>query len=151
MPFVEAIIIYLSAGAPFGVLVLFSQKSAPAPIAAFNALLATLAWPMFGTYRLYRGLSRKRGGQTLSDREGSQLEVLRRLSREIPSDVAELFDIAGHSNPWVATICYARARKKVIESHIDRVSKAPMESRKPSSSFSNESVISPQISTTVGT
>ncbi len=151
MSLLEAIIIYLSAGAPFGVLVLFSQKSVPAPMAASNALLATLAWPIFGTYRLYRGLYRRRNAQIRADSDVTTLQVLQGLSREIPTDAAELFEIAGHSNPWVATNCYARARKKVIESHIDRISKVSMKSRQPSISLSNEPVISPKLTTTVGT
>ena len=151
MPLLEALIIYLSAGAPFGVLVLFSQRSAPTPFAAFNALLATLAWPMFGTYRLYRGIFRKRDRQVLPDSGGTPLEVLQRLSREVPHDAAELFDIAGHSNPWVATNCYARARKKVIASHIERISKTSAESHKPSISLPDATAASPRVANTVRT
>lgn len=150
MSLLEAVIIYLAAGAPFGVLVLFSQRSAATPIAAFNAVLATLAWPMFGTYRLYRGIIRKRDRQVRSDLEGGPLEVLQRLSQQVPHDAAELFDIAGHSNPWVATNCYARARKKVIVSHIERISKTPMESRKPSISLP-DGAVSPRVPKTVRT
>lgn len=151
MPLLEALIIYLSAGAPFGVLVLFSQRSASTPIAAFNALLATLAWPMFGTYRLFRGIFRKRDRQVRSDADADSLDVLKRLSLQVPSDVAELFQIAGHSNPWVATNCYARARRKVLESHIDRISTTSVESKKLANSRPDEAAASYRIVTTIGT
>ena len=41
---------------------------------------------------------------------------------EAPTEPAELFAIAGHPNPWLATNCNARARRKVIGSHLDRLS-----------------------------
>ncbi len=151
MPLLEVIIIYLSAGAPFGVLVLFSQKSSPAPIAAIYALLATLTWPIFGTYRLYRGLFRKRSRQIRFDSDADPLEVLERLSQEVPTGAAELFEIAGHSNPWVATNCYARARKKVIASHIDRISKTSDENAGSSIPVASDAIVSPRIPATVRT
>jgi hypothetical protein len=146
MSLLDAIIIYLSAGAPFGVLVLFSQKSATARITVMNAFLAIFVWPISGTYRLYRGLF----GHLRSNSDGGPLEVLQQLSQEIPTNVAELFDIAGHSNPWVATNCYARARKRVIQSHIDRLSKFPVDSQVPSL-LSDEATAPRQIVITVRT
>ena len=147
----ETVIIYLSAGAPFGVLVLFSQRSTPVPVATFKALLATVAWPVFGTYRLYRGLARQRHRPTRPDSDVDPLEVLERISKERPTEAAELFSIAGHSNPWIATNCYARSRKKVIESHIDRLSRTSVETGDLPSSSATEPIVSSRRTTLVNT
>ncbi len=118
----EAIIIYLSAGAPFGVLGFFSQKSVAASTSIFYALAATLAWPFFGSYRLYKSISRSTDRNTGSLAGESPLETLKALIIEDPTEASELFEIAGHSNPWLATNCYVRTRRRVIESHIGRLS-----------------------------
>ena len=119
MSLVEAIIIYLSAGAPFGVLVFFSKRTSIRAAVSYS-LVATIAWPIVGTQRLYRSLARRKDRpQTVG--EISEIKVLQRLADEVPAETAELFEIAGHPNPWLATNCYARARKKVIGSHIDRL------------------------------
>ena len=150
MSLLEAIIIYLSAGAPFGVLVFFSRRSAPAPLAILNAFLATAGWPIVGTHRLYRGLVRSRDRQQRVDPAEAPIDVLRRLSQQVPSEQAELFEIAGHPNPWLATNCYARSRKRVIDSHIERSSEISPGDRTPNEPALNEAVISPKYST-VGT
>jgi hypothetical protein len=118
----EAIIIYLSAGAPFGVLVFFSQRST-ARIRIVYALLATFAWPIVGGNRLYRSFWR-RADRNDTFHEAEPLEVLQSLIDEVPVEPAELFEIAGHPNPWLATSCYTRSRKRVIRSHIDRLEMA---------------------------
>jgi hypothetical protein len=151
MPLLEVLIIYLSAGAPFGVLVLFSRKSSPQPLAVLYALLATLTWPIFGTYRLCRGISRKRERHVRFDPSSQPLEALEIISRELPTTTAELFEIAGHSNPWVATNCYARARKKVIASHIERLSKTPEPYTAPPMTVPGETMATSQIVVTART
>lgn len=142
MSLVEALIIYLSAGAPFGVLVFFSQKNSRAASVVYS-LLATIAWPIFGGYRVYRSLYRRRiSNSNVVSAFESQADVIRlleRLSVEVPTKDAELFAIAGHPNPWLATNCYVRSRKKVIDSHRERHSREVFESSSPSVSGSSTS------------
>jgi len=130
---VEAIIIYLSIGAPFGVLVLFSQRTSKTASVVY-ASLATAGWPILGTYRLYRSLTRagsssRAGAGSVVESQDDLIDLLERLSKQVPTEQAELFAIAGHPNPWMATNCYARARKKVIDSHLDRLATDDFESR----------------------
>jgi len=115
----EALMIYLSAGAPFGVLVFFSQRP-PTLSAAAHSVLATVGWPVIAGQRIYRSVVRRNDRQQVRG-DVSELEVLHGLAKEVPVETAELFEIAGHSNPWLATNCYARSRKNVVRSHIDRL------------------------------
>ncbi|HQU92582.1 MAG TPA: hypothetical protein PLK77_09810 [Pyrinomonadaceae bacterium] len=119
MSFFEALIIYLSAGAPFGVLVFFSQRTSTRTAVGYS-ILATAAWPIVAARRLARSLSRREDRKRTSS-DASPIEVLEDLAHEVPSETLELFEIAGHPNPWLATNCYSRSRKKVILSHIDRL------------------------------
>ena len=117
MSLFEALIIYLSAGAPFGVLVFFSQRTPPRT-AVLYSLIATVAWPIVAAQRVFRSFSIR---EDRTPTETSLLEVLHGLADEVPGETAELFEIAGHPNPWLATNCYVRSRKKVVRSHIDRL------------------------------
>ncbi len=120
MSFSEALIIYLSAGAPFGALVFFSRRSARA-LAVFYAIVATFAWPIFGSYRIYRSIVRRKDQSPHVAGEVASADLLEGLLKEVPVESAEIFEVAGHPNPWLATNCYARSRKKVIQAHIDRI------------------------------
>lgn len=116
----EAIIIYLSAGAPFGALEFFSRKaSGRSPF--LHSIFATVGWPIIGAKRLFLRAQRYTSHAPLAVRDDQPLEVLKSLLDEAPVEPAELFEIAGHSNPWIATVCYTRSRNKVICSHIDRL------------------------------
>jgi hypothetical protein len=121
--FFEALIIYLSAGAPFGVLVFFSQRTSTRTAVGYS-ILATAAWPIVAARRVARSLSR-REDRKRTPSDASPLEVLQNLAHEVPSETLELFVIAGHPNPWLATNCYARSRRRVILSHLDRLETEP--------------------------
>ncbi|MDI1241613.1 MAG: hypothetical protein PSX80_06795 [bacterium] len=151
MTFLEAIIIYLSVGAPFGVLVFFSRRPVSSATAFLYALTATAAWPVFGTYRLYRGRFRQSPGRSEYDLDRTPLEVLTRVSREVPVEAAEIFEVAGHSNPWIATNCYARARKRVIDSHIVRLSRLSTSEPRSRVSANEDALLPERLTANVGT
>ena len=56
--FVEALTIYLSAGAPFAVLFLFSAGSKLSPATFVQICIVLLFWPLFGVSRIRRHLKR---------------------------------------------------------------------------------------------
>ena len=84
-------------------------------------MAATLGWPIFGSYRIYRAITRRKNKVPHVDGEVAPADLLQSLLKEVPVESAELFEIAGHPNPWLATNCYTRSRKKVIQSHLDRI------------------------------
>ena len=149
MSFIEVIIIYLSAGAPFGVLMVFSRRSNSVWTVVFYGLLATLGWPVLGGFRFYRALTRATDRRTIGHSDDEMLEVLTGLSEEVPTEAAEFFEIAGHPNSLLATNCYARARKRVIDSHIERLSKFRVNEPVSSASTTETAVRSPQYASAV--
>jgi hypothetical protein len=97
----EALVIYLSVGAPFGVLRFFSGLNEQVWKSWLFAAIAVLLWPWSAIKQVVillapasRSWSHAGGEPSLPD----------------PS----LFVISGHPHPELAAICYQRARRKVI-------------------------------------
>lgn len=137
----EAAIIYLSAGAPFGVLVYFSSRNSSAARTLYLTVLAILFWPVFAAVRLNRSFHPAFDRSQLSD-SGVDLEALRRLVPDLTSgrDLAdtleryirvsedpmqthrsvqgvELLRIAGHSDPELGARCLMRERSRRLADH----------------------------------
>lgn len=102
---VEAVIVYLSIGAPFGVLQFFSHQGQRPIAVAAKSLAAMLLWPYFA---VSWNLARKKWHK-----------IVRTSGKP---DMTLLFEIAGHSNPELATLCYERRRRRISE--LDRSSPA---------------------------
>jgi hypothetical protein len=127
----DIIVVYLSCGAPFGVLVFLSKHARPSVRTMGESLLAAVFWPIVAlswTHRrlLFRQQTHQR---TVPARIESKLlihhptwaeyETLTRAMLDVSSDRAlptgELFEIAGHSNPQVAAICSERKRNALLD------------------------------------
>lgn len=93
----DAIVIYLSVGAPFGVLRFFSDHDKRRSTSLLFAALSIVGWP-------YAAL------KLVAPFVAGQVDP----TPEISSSPAELFVISGHPHPELASICYRRARRKVI-------------------------------------
>jgi hypothetical protein len=144
----EAIIIYLSAGAPFGALAFFSRKASGLP-PLIHSIIATVGWPIIGAQRIYRKVRRRGDQKLIAAASDEPLEVLRSLTAEVPIEPADIFNIAGHPNPWLATVCYSRSRKKLIRSHIERLT--PRESHLAGHEDELPVASVPPVAATVGT
>ena len=125
----EFFVVYLSSGAPFGVLVFFSRWSPSIVRRIGESVLAALFWPVVALSWTHRRLLlRHRGRQPRPSAVPSptlpQEPVLveywtltkalveSRTSTAKPS--AELFEVAGHSNPYVAAVCAQRRRDGLL-------------------------------------
>lgn len=125
----DLIVVYLSCGAPFGVLVFLSKHSRPSLRTVGESVLAAVLWPLLAASWTHRRLlmrhrpafrtSRSQGMQgivphsILSEYE-TLTKALTDLRRGSGSPSAELFEIAGHSNPKLAAICSERSRNALL-------------------------------------
>ena len=103
MTLVDAIVVYLSIGAPFGVLQTFARERRGILETAAISLLAMLAWP-------YLAISWSLGffsGPSIGKQVPEQ--------NQVGYDLADLFRISGHSNPNLAKVCYERGRRRISE------------------------------------
>ena len=132
MSLVEFLVVYLSSGAPFGVLIFFSTGSRLLPVRLLGSVLAAFLWPFVALSWTHRRLLdiKNRADGDLAQNESPPLEFERdpliweyfTLTRALgdsrrPSNdrSAELFGIAGHSNPRLAAICAERRRNALLE------------------------------------
>ena len=142
MTIIDAVVIYLSAGAPFGVLVFLGRPADGYYRSVAYAAIAVLLWPFIAVARIAEAFSKSYRQSTfaekpLSDSAGErggihngpnltngQKEVLDRyltlksLADKVPEEPAEFFDIAGHPNPMLATVCNARRRNMIVLKHL---------------------------------
>jgi len=139
----EFLIIYLSAGAPFGVLLLSGRRSKLSSESLIHTILATLFWPYVAISRVFRHYEKSLRKTTLLRRNDpsrviktgnirpremgflvtpTELDVIEGYteltaalkessSQENKLESAELFKIAGHSNPRLGALCLARSRR----------------------------------------
>lgn len=143
MTLLEALIIYLSVGAPFGVLVYFSSRGSTATRILYLTIVATLLWPIFAAGRLRRAFRTDFGKPRLSDsaiglephslhsvpgvlghrRISAALERYIGIAEGMPSDSGrntpgiELLRIAGHSDPELGARCLMRERTRRLKHH----------------------------------
>ena len=111
---VEAIVVYLSIGAPFGVLQFFTEEVKSPMRIATRSVLAILFWPYFA---ISSSLARRKEWQS---------------EKSSVPDMTALFRIAGHSNPQLARICYERGRRKMAEKKARDVESGPATWNAPS-------------------
>jgi len=97
----DAIVIYLSVGAPFGVLRFFSDRNRRHSAAMLLAAGAVLAWPFFAVRQLFSLLTKRTSEPLEETGQGHSPEF-------------SLFVISGHPRPELASVCYRRARRKVL-------------------------------------
>lgn len=97
----EAIVIYLSIGAPFGVLRLLSGPGERRSTTILLATVSVLVWPYSAIRQLIYSLNRR-------------LTRFRGDPAQESSPELSLFAISGHPRPELAAICYRRARRKVV-------------------------------------
>lgn len=136
----DAIVIYLSAGAPFGVLVFLGRQNERYYRTLAGAAIAIGFWPVIAASRLGRTASRYLRLRSIPDRDDVSVpvtDVLPRSHRELldrftalsdlanatPNEPAELFEVAGHPNPMLATVCNARRRHSVVLRHLEEASR----------------------------
>ena len=126
----EFIVVYLSSGAPFGVLVFFSRRSPYLIRRIAESVLAALFWPLVAISWLHRRLllrqrARKQNRPFANFAHGPLREPLfieyetltRALVESRNSTVepsGELFKVAGHSNPSLAAKCAQRRRDMLL-------------------------------------
>lgn len=128
MTFVEFLVVYLSAGAPFGVLVFFSRTpkvlSSTAILRGFGA---SLIWPLLALSWSHRKLispksfiparSAKVDAFDADAVVAEYLTLTRALAeskRSALGSATELFDISGHSDPKLGAICHERRRNSQL-------------------------------------
>ena len=145
MSFNEFVIIYLSAGAPFGVLLLFSRRLKFSSATLLQTVLAVVFWPYFAISRFgvhYKRSERKGNSSPRVDSTSKgraellwPREIGHRMTAEERDVIegyceltgalfeswpetefasAELFRIAGHSNPEIGARCLSRQRRKQL-------------------------------------
>ncbi|MGD9627833.1 MAG: hypothetical protein AB7V18_01155 [Pyrinomonadaceae bacterium] len=146
MTLLEALIIYLSVGAPFGVLVYFSSRGSTAARILYLTSVATFLWPIFAAGRLRRAFRSDFGKPRLSDsairpeplslhsipgvlghrRISAALERHIGIAEGVPSDRGrnttgiELLRVAGHSDPELGARCLLRERSRRLKDHQSR-------------------------------
>lgn len=141
MTIADLIVVYLSCGAPFGVLVFLSRHSRPTIRTIAESFLAATFWPLVAVSWIHRRLLlRQQGHRTaysslrkrpIFERDPlfAEYETLTRAMLEArtaesrPS--AELFELAGNSNPLLAAVCSERKRNRLLE-HRQRASAAAL-------------------------
>jgi hypothetical protein len=126
----DLIVVYLSCGAPFGVLVFLSKHSRPKIRTTVEAILAAVLWPLIALSWTHRRLLlRNRAparplsqGQDVSgvanNSAFTEYETLTRALYDVNRGSglisSELFAIAGHSNPALGAICSGRSRNALL-------------------------------------
>lgn len=140
MSIAEFLVVYLSAGAPFGVLVYFSGSSFALPIRLIRAFSFALLWPAVALAWIHRrlllgrtadrrldGLAQPTFGSDPVVSEYITLTTAVNDSEDLSGELqSELFEIAGHSSPHVAAVCAAR-RRNVLLRHRQHASAAALE------------------------
>lgn len=126
MSLAEFSVVYLSSGAPFGVLVFFSKRSNSRLRSIVASVAAAVFWPLFAISWSHHRLlqQRQKAGHTphpileIADlTHGSLITEYVTLTRAL-NDArsldtprsSELFEFAGHSNPELAAVCAQRRR-----------------------------------------
>lgn len=138
MSLAEIIVVYLSTGAPFGVLVFLSRRSNSRLRSIVESSTAAIFWPVLAISWTYRRLLLKLKAVSVTYQrlnvpdllQGAAITEYATLTRALhdakspnaePS--AELFQVAGHSNPDLAAVCSQRRR----DSQLNRRQKASAE------------------------
>ena len=126
----DLIVVYLSCGAPFGVLVFLSKHSRPTARTIAESILAAVFWPLLAISWTHRRLLVRHQDRRIDADSAAEIsafahdpvfieyETLTRAMNDAmtsPADPAsELFELAGHSNPRLAAICAERTRNALL-------------------------------------
>lgn len=156
MTIADLIVVYLSCGAPFGVLVFLSRHSRPTIRTIAQSVLAAIFWPLVAVSWIHRRLLLRQQGQRSTylplpkraifsqDPLFAEYETLTRAmldARTAESCLsAELFELAGNANPLLAAVCSERKRNRLLEHRQAASAAALIEHIASGQLFSDENV-----------
>ena len=156
MTIADLIVVYLSCGAPFGVLVFLSRHSRPTIRTIAQSFLAATFWPLVAISWIHRRLLLGQQGRRSTysplpkraifsqDPLFAEYETLTRAmldARTAESSLsAELFELAGNANPRLAAVCSERKRNRLLEHRQAASAAALIEHITSGQLFSDENV-----------
>jgi hypothetical protein len=153
----DLIVVYLSCGAPFGVLVFLSKHSRPSLRTVVKSILAAVLWPLLAASWTHRRLLLRHRSPLRMPRNPetpgivphsilSEYETLTKALTDLGggfgSPSAELFEIAGHSNPTLAAICSERSRNALLARRQRAASDALVEDLRRNKSHTPDELLS---------